>query len=163
MSKKVITIRGTCLAWEEVCSQAKVVVPVWESATSGEDQDQLQLWTTLISCNISGRRWTCPHLISSGTSLVLAFATCRGSGGYVVLNICALRNILLFDLKGKTKEEVFKEQEKRAEKKSCVGLCYLTKVRCQPYSLVNPNVIHFYPYVKIDQRQDQIGLERFAS
>ena len=70
-----------------------------------------------------------------------------------------LRNITLFDSKGKTKEEVFKEQEKRAEKKSCVGLCYLTKVRCQPYSLVNPNVIHFYPHVKIDQKEDQIGLE----
>ena len=40
MSKIVITIRGTCLAWEEVCSQAKVVGLVWESATSGEDQDQ---------------------------------------------------------------------------------------------------------------------------
>ena len=97
MSNRVITIRGTCLAWEEVCPQAKVVVPVWESATSGEDQDQLQLWTILISCNISGRRWTCPHLTSSGTSPVLAFATCRGSGGYVVLNICALRNITLFE------------------------------------------------------------------
>ena len=94
---------------------------------------------------------------------MLAFATCRGSGGCVVLNICALRNITLFDSKGKTKEEVFKEQEKRAEKKSCVGLCYLTKVRCQPYPLVNPNVIHFYPYVKIDQQQDRIGLEGSAS
>ena len=78
-------------------------------------------------------------------------------------SISVLRNITLFDSKGKTKEEVFKEQEKRAEKKSCVGLCYLTKVRCQPYSLVNPNVIHFYPHIIIDQKQDQFDLERPAS
>ena len=77
--------------------------------------------------------------------------------------LCCVILHFLFDSKGKTKEEVFKEQEKRAEKKSCVGLCYLTKVRCQPYSLVNPNVIHFYPHVKIDQKQDQIGLERSGS
>ena len=50
MSKIVIIIRGTCLAWEEVCSQAKVVGPVWESATSGEDQDQVG-GTTLNLCN----------------------------------------------------------------------------------------------------------------
>ena len=33
-----------------------------------------------------------------------------------------------FDLKGKSKEAIFKEQEERKEKKTCVGLCYLTKV-----------------------------------
>ena len=33
-----------------------------------------------------------------------------------------------FDFKGKSKEEIFREQEERKEKKTCVGLCYLTKV-----------------------------------
>ena len=28
-----------------------------------------------------------------------------------------------------SKEEIFKEQEERKEKKTCVGLCYLTKVQ----------------------------------
>ena len=35
---------------------------------------------------------------------------------------------MYFEIKGKTKEQIFKEQEARSQKKTCVGLCYLTKV-----------------------------------
>ena len=52
----------------------------------------------------------------------------EGERGRLLHLDSVLLSCVYFHFKGKSKETIFKEQEERKEKKTCVGLCYLTKV-----------------------------------